>query len=409
MKRIPALTSIIIAMKRYSSVVASFIIMAALGGLYAWSIFVQPLKEEAGVTTGFTQLIFGVIIGILPLAMVLGGRIVINYGPKVAGILSAVLFGAGYIVSFVFRTNPAWLLIGIGLMSGIGTGFGYIAALSTPVKWFPERRGLITGISTSGFGAGAIFLSLFVRTLLLKGLSVYRIFLYIGLLYGTIVFLSSLLLFEPESFKDNVRGSVQKWHFDFIKRRDFWALFLGMFSGSFAGLVVIGNLKPIAAYLDIGDKAALAAISVLSLGNTAGRVLWGYIADIIGVVKSIRLSLFLLGLSVIFLFWAPSGGVFIILSLITGLAFGANFVLYAASTSIIFGTDRLSEIYPFVSFAYGLGGILGPPIGGFSYDFTDSYSAAILISAIVAILGSIIATALLTTRPQEALDNSERV
>ena len=383
-------------MKKYSTVIASFMIMAALGGLYAWSIFVEPLKKGTGVSTGFTQIIFGIIIGILPLAMVFGGRIVLKYGPMLTGFLSALLFGGGYAISGIFKANPLSLLLGIGVMSGVGTGFGYIAALSTPVKWFPQRRGLITGIATSGFGAGAIFLSFFVKHMLKSGFPVHKIFLVIGISYGTFLLVMSFLLLEPENFRGKKKDLRKKWSFDFLKNMGFWALFIGMFAGSFSGLIVVGNLKPLAVNLSIGEEASLLAISVLSIGNTLGRILWGHIGDLIGMIRSIKISLIFLGIVIGSFFVVAGDMLFVFLSFVIGLMFGANFVLYAASTSIIFGTERLSEIYPFVSFAYGLGGLLGPPIGGVAYDLTSSYAPAIVISSSVAIIGGIFASALLT-------------
>ncbi len=394
-------------MKKYSTVIASFMIMAALGGLYAWSIFVEPLKKGTGVSTGFTQIIFGIIIGILPLAMVFGGRIVLKYGPMLTGFLSALLFGGGYAISGIFKATPLSLLVGIGLMSGVGTGFGYIAALSTPVKWFPQRRGLITGIATSGFGAGAIFLSFFVKHMLKSGFPVHKIFLVIGICYGALLLVMSFLLFEPEDFKRK-KSFEKKWRFDFLKNIGFWALFIGMFAGSFSGLIIIGNLKPLAANLSIGEEASLLAISVLSIGNTFGRILWGHIGDLIGMIRSIKISLILLGIVVGSFFVVAGDMLFVFLSFVAGLMFGANFVLYAASTSIIFGTERLSEIYPFVSFAYGLGGLLGPPIGGVAYDLTSSYVPTIVISSSVAVIGGIFASALLTVfyNKNKTLDSS---
>ncbi len=389
--------SIINHMKKYASVFASFFIMSALGGLYAWSIFVEPLKNEVGVSTGFTQLIFGIIIGILPVAMVLGGRMVSARGPKITAFVSALMFGGGYISAGIFKNNPVFLLIGIGLFSGIGTGLGYIAALSTPVKWFPERRGLITGISTSGFGAGAIFLSLFVKGFLKAQFPVFRMFLYIGVVYGVVIMVSSLLLFEPGTFREKRSGRIkERWSLDFFGERIFWGLFLGMFSGSFAGLLIIGNLKPLALYIGIKEVTALISISVLSVGNTLGRILWGHIADLFGMLKSIKTSLLLLSLSVLLLFFLSTSGLFTFMALVVGISFGANFVLYAASVARFFGTERIGEIYPFISFSYGLAGILGPPIGGFTFDLTGSYLWPILIASIVALTGCIISGFLLS-------------
>ncbi len=376
-------------MRKYLIVVSSFLIMATLGGLYAWSIFVPPLKEQIGVSTGFTQIIFGLIIGILPVAMVFGGRLLESKGPMYSGIISGILFGAGYIMAGKSGARPLFLITGIGLMSGIGTGFGYIAALSSPVKWFPQKRGLITGIATSGFGAGAIFLSFIVRELLKTGMPVSRIFMIIGITYGLIIITASLFLNDP---KDTVKSTKSaEWNLDFLKDTKFWALFWGMFSGAFAGLVIIGNLKPLALYFGIDSTSAILAISSLSMGNTAGRILWGYIADRIGIQKSIRLSLIIIAILIPIYAFVKSGLLFVILSLFIGLAFGANFVLYATGASIFFGIERIGEIYPFVSFAYGIAGLTGPPAGGYAYDITGSYIYSLIISSLVAFVGSIAA------------------
>lgn len=371
-------------MKKYFIVISSFLIMSALGGLYAWSIFVPPLKEQIGVSTGFTQLIFGIIIGILPVAMVFGGKLLNKNGPLFTGIISGILFGSGYIIAGKSGAQPLYLIIGIGLISGVGTGFGYITALSTPVKWFPERRGLITGIATSGFGAGAIFLSFIAKELLERNIPIANIFTTIGITYGLVIILSSLLLKNP---KKELPAPPSSLHLDFLKDRSFWALFVGMFSGTFAGLIIIGNLRPIAIYFKVNQTAAILAISSLSIGNTIGRILWGHIADRIGIEKSIRLSLVLLAVLIPLYTIAKTSITFITLSMLVGLAFGANFVIYATAASMFYGIDKISEVYPFISFSYGIGGLTGPSAGGYIFDFTKNYIYSLVIASIIALVG----------------------
>jgi OFA family oxalate/formate antiporter-like MFS transporter len=316
-------------MKKFINLLSSILIMICLGGVYAWSIFVPPLRTEHGLTTAQTQLIFGFTIAIFTITMIFAGRMEKKRGPRLTASIGAILFGSGYLLASLSGGRVILLLIGIGILSGAGIGFGYLSSLVTPTKWFPQYKGLITGLSVAGFGGGAILLSFLVKVFLERGTPVLNIFRILGISYGVIIFLSALVFSVPEEAN---RETVEKpLNINgLVKDIKLWTLFLGMFTGTFAGLLIIGNLKPIGLSYGISEEAATIAISFLAAGNATGRVIWGRFSDILGGRRSTIIALLFLSLST---FMLPLGArydvTFILLSFTIGLSFGANFVLFA--------------------------------------------------------------------------------
>jgi OFA family oxalate/formate antiporter-like MFS transporter len=354
------------------NVLASVLIMCCSGSVYAWSIFVAPLRSAYGLSTAQTQLIFGCIIASFSMTMLFVGRIERKLGAKATAIIGAGLFSAGYLLASFSSGNVILILLGIGVLSGAGMGFGYVTVLTTLVKWFPNRKGLATGIAVAGFGSGAIVLSRIVQPILNGGWPVTDIFRSIGIIYGVIFAVSALLISAPAAAKD---APVEKpvRIVALVKDRRFWVLFYTFFAGSFAGLMFIGNLKPIGLAYGITEESAVLAIVLLSVGNATGRILWGQIYDKIGGKRSVAIALALLAVFTIALLTGTASDIaFLSLCLVIGLCYGANFVLYASDVSGIYGINQLGIIYPVVSLAYGISGIIGPLAGGMLFDTTSN-------------------------------------
>jgi OFA family oxalate/formate antiporter-like MFS transporter len=144
-------------MKKYLVALASFLIMICIGGVYAWSIFVPPLKAEHGLTTAHTQLIFGFTIAMFAIAMIFAGKIEKKHGPKITALIGAALFSMGYLFASFSNGQVLILLIGIGIFSGSGISFGYVCSLATPIKWFPRYKGLITGFQLPALEAALFY------------------------------------------------------------------------------------------------------------------------------------------------------------------------------------------------------------------------------------------------------------
>ncbi len=383
---------------RYAVLAASLLIQVCLGGLYAWSSFVPALRDGYGLSSAQTQVVFGLLIAVFTVAMVPAGRVLPRRGPKLLTLAGGMLFGAGYVLASFSGGTYALLLLGIGVLAGIGTGLGYVCPLATGVRWFPRHKGLVTGLSVAGFGAGAVLLSTLTEVLLARGVDVLAVFRWIGLGYGLVITACSLVMRFPPSSQGPQpapgRSSVAIFRDPF-----FYGLLAGMFSGTFAGLLVIGNLKLLATTVGISPAGAALSISILAAGNATGRIVWGWLADRLGA-HAVWLSLGFLALALAFLSLGAKSTVgFSAASFLVGFGFGACFSVYAAQVAAHFGVEHLGKVYPFVFLGYGVAGVAGPWVGGWLYDTTGDYDAALLVSLVAVVAGLGVAAWLLSGRP----------
>lgn len=369
------------------TIAGSFGIMLSLGGIYAWSIFVPGLIQDYNFTTSQTQIIFGVVIAVFTFTMLFVEKLEKKIGTRKTAMLSGLFYSMGYLISGYSGGQFIWILIGIGFLAGIGTGFGYLVALVAPVRWFPERKGLISGIATGGFGLAAVLLSLFAETLLNSGKSILEVFRIIGIVYGAIIICLSLWMTSPPPVGPFIEGRIR----EYWKKMNFIRLFLGIFAGTFAGLLIIGNLKPIGTEYSINDHILVLGISVFALSNFAGRLGWGFISDYTGSALSILIALGLQSTGIILLGHSqPGPAAYILISALIGFNFGGNFVLFARETSQLFGIGNLGILYPYIFLGYGIAGIIGPVTGGIIYDSLGHYQSATTIAAIISLLGGLL-------------------
>jgi len=384
---------------KYIILLASVLIQTCIGGLYAWSEFVPALTQTHGLSTAQTQLIFGTLIAVFTVSMVVAGRLLNRIGPRWIAAIGGLAFGGGYWIASRSGGHFGLLLLGVGVVTGIGTGFCYVCPLTMCAKWFPERKGLVTGIAVAGFGGGAVLLSQLIELFFSRGMGVLEVFGSIGILYGIVIVIAAL------TFRMPGRTATEGPSIEFgILTRDhyFWGLALAMFAGTFAGLLIIGNLKPLVLSAGLTSSTATIAISAFAIGNAFGRISWGWITDKLGTTV-IPVSLAFLALMVLltWLFISSAPGA-IILSAMLGAGFGACFVVYAAQTASHYGADHLAAVYPLVFLTYGLSGLIGPWMGGWIYDHTQDYSDALALSLAILLVSIPISLGLLrlSRRPQ---------
>lgn len=374
-------------MSKYITVLSSFIIMLCLGGVYAWSIIAPELINNYDLTATQTQLVFGFLIAVFPATMIFAGRMEPRWGSKNLAIISAILFSTGYLIAGYSNGNFLLILLGIGVIGGIGTGFGYLASLTSPVKWFPERKGLMTGIAAAGFGLAATILSFFIEKLLLMGFDVLQIFKLIALIYGSIIFIFAQFIKNKTVVHTHSVANLS----EFIKTSKFYKLFFSIFFGTFAGLLVIGSLKPIGASFSIDNHSLVVAVSFFAIANFAGRISWGLLSDKIGAGLSIFLALGFQALSIYLMATLPmSNHLFLALSAAIGFGFGGNFVLFAKETAHFYGINNLGTVYPYVFLGNSLGGIFGPMLGGALFETFKNYEIAMLVAAAVSLAGALV-------------------
>jgi OFA family oxalate/formate antiporter-like MFS transporter len=389
---------------RWFIVVGALIIQLCLGAIYSWSVFVNPLKDSYNFTTTQTQVIFSVALATFALVMVFAGRWQDKAGPRKVAILGGILLGLGYISARFVNGSFLGLVLSIGVIGGAGIGFGYVCPIAALIKWFPDKRGLITGLAVAGFGAGAwIFAQL--ASYLISEVGLIATFFILGVIFLTAVVLGALTLKNPpKSWKPKSSSSAKKskkaakeinfgWN-QMIRTPQFWMLWLMFTFGAAAGLMVIGNLKPFGVYSGLPAAIAGAAVGVLALFNGAGRIVWGTASDKLGRSRAMMLMFILQGAMMFALMSMGSTALLLAVAAAwIGFNFGGNFALFPSATADYFGTKNVGVNYGLVFTSYGVAGIVGPILGGRVFDITGSYlyafipaGAACMIAAVIALL-----------------------
>lgn len=376
-------------MRKYLTVAASFIIMLCIGSVYAWSIIASELIEQYGFSASQSQIIFGMIIAIFPVTMIFAGQLGDKIQYRYFGYISGILFFTGYFSAGLSQGNFILILSGIGVMAGIATGFGYWVALTSPVQWFPRKKGLITGIAAAGFGLGAVFMTKLSEIILNSGYNVLQLLKIVGITYGLIILILSNFIFQVQNLPGTRKAPVKVSQV--IHSKTFRKLFLGIFLGTFAGLLIIGSLSIIGGQYDITNHILVIGVSLFAVSNFLGRLFWGILSDHTGTSISIFFALLVQSISIILLnLIALSGLSYLILSFFIGFGFGGNFVLFARETAQVFGLKNLGIIYPYVFLGYAIAGITGPICGGFLYDISGEFSSGIILASVMSLAGSLL-------------------
>lgn len=376
-------------MRKFLTVLASFIIMLCIGSVYAWSIIASELIDKYGFSLSQSQLVFGTLIAIFPVTMIFVGRLGKKLKHKFFGWTSGLLFFIGYFLASSSDGNFIIILIGIGVLAGVATGFGYWVALTLPVQWFPEKKGLITGISAAGFGLGAVFMSEISEILLNSGYNLLQLFKIIGVSYGLIIFISSNLISQIQpKYSDSEKLANAK---DFLNSNKFRTLFIGIFLGTFAGLLIIGSLNIIGSQYNISNHNLVLGVALFAIANFTGRLIWGFLSDLLGANLSIFIALLFQSLSIISLNVFPLSDIsYLMIAFFIGFGFGGNFVLFAKETAQVYGVKNIGVIYPYVFIGYAIAGIAGPISSGFLYDLSGSFFYSIILASLMSLVGGLL-------------------
>lgn len=410
---------------RWWVVFGAILMQLCLGAIYAWSAF-TPTLETAGWTKAQTQIVFSVQLLLFAVVMVVAGRFLKRIGTRQLTVLCGIVMGAGYVLAGLFGgTDLTMLVILIGVVGGAGIGIGYVVPIAVGIRWFPDKKGLISGLAVAGFGFGAMGWVKIAGSW--GGLidpadpaTMSQTFIYYGIAFFVLIIVSSIwMVFPPEKKPEKIKAAAQTVIVSedggvrsgkMLKTLQFYLIFLIFIFSAGAGLMSIGVMKqyPVQALLESGEAGRMAAESgqsadmvagaiagtamavFFALANGLGRILWGAFSDRLGRKPSIIIMTITQGLGMILFVWmAGYEWLLYIGAFVIGFNYGGGFALFPSITADTFGAKFVGENYPYVFLAYGVGGVLFPSVGGWLGD-QQMFSHAFIIAGVLCIFGAVL-------------------
>jgi len=382
----------------------------ALGAVYAWSVFRNPLIKAHGWTIPEVTLTFQITILVLGFAAFAGGLWMKKAGPRPVALTAAILYGAGTALAGLAQTLPM-LYLTYGLIAGVGLGFGYIVPVATLIKWFPDKRGMITGIAVAGFGAGALITAP-LATRLIASVGVGHTFEVLGLAYLVIVLACALVMrnppegyappgFQPPAASKSSSGSNFTLS-QALRTWQWYALWLTLFLNANAGIAIISQASPMAQEISrVSVATAAGMVSLISIANGIGRFLWAWLSDAIGR-RNVFVTMFLLQAGLFFLLsQVDSFTLLTVCCSVVLLCYGGGFGTMPAFAADYFGAKDVGSVYGLMLTAWGMAGMFGPTIIAQVRQVTGHYQGAMTILAVVMLVSTVVP---LIVRPPKAVE-----
>ena len=436
-------------MNRWYVVIGAVLIQLCLGAIYAWSVFTPKLTEplEKGGMYGFSATqaawIFSVGLLVFSVVMIISGRMIAKTGPRKLASLGGIVLGIGYILGGFFGHSFFSQLFFIGIIGGAGIGLAYVVPIAVGVKWFPDKKGMVTGLAVAGFGFGA---TIWVKSAdswfgLLNNLNffglggVQSVFLLYGVIFLIAVLLGSIVMIDPpqgyvpegwtppkpvasgavSTLSNSALGMTNFESGEMLKTPQFYMTWFTFLSSAIAGLMVIYCIKLFGidalkvSGMTVADASAAAgtAMALYAIFNGLGRIAWGTVSDKLGRKMSIFLMCLFQG--VIMLLFYKMGNTALMLTIgacIIGFNFGGNFALFPAITADYFGNKNVGLNYGFIFVSYGIAGVIGPQIAGYFKDAAKGggdpsiWVTPFVIAGVACLLGA--AITLISKPPQKA-------
>jgi len=370
-----------------------------------------------GFTKVQTMAIFSAGLAAFAVVMVLAGRLMPKMGPRRLAIAGGIVLGAGYVLAgLVGGKSFVALFVLVGLIGGAGIGLGYVVPIAVGMKWFPDKKGMISGLAVAGFGFGAL---LWIKLAgnwggLIANMGLSATFVIYGAAFFLACLIGSLWMVNPPAGwkpagwtppRAGAGGTPAAGAVDFtsgqmLRTPQFVMILLCFAFGASAGLMSIGLMKlfPMKAMMSGGmDWAKASAVAgtamavFFSLANGIGRIAWGTMSDKLGRKRSIVIMMATQGVIVILFQWMAGTPALLYLgATLIGFNFGGNFALFPSITADTFGTKHIGQNYGWVFLAYGIGGILGPIMGGRLGDM-GNFPLAFTICGVLCLLAAAIA------------------
>jgi OFA family oxalate/formate antiporter-like MFS transporter len=387
--------------KRWGIALAGVLMQIALGAVYAWSVFRTPLVKAFHWSISQVTLTFTICVFVLGFAAFIGGLWLNKSGPRPVALTAGVLYGLGVFLACFSANKLWWLYFSYGIIGGTGLGFGYIVPISVLVKWFPDKRGLITGIAVGGFGAGALVTAPIAQRLIVS-VGVLHTFAYLGIAYLIVVVGAGWFMqnppagYAPAGWTPSATQKSQRAAADYtlgsaLGTWQWWALWLILFLNTTAGISVISQEAPM--FQEIAKVTAVVAagmVGIASIGNAVGRVFWAWVSD--GITR--RWTFVLMYVCQVGLFWVmPNIGqasLLTVLTFIILMCYGGGFGTMPAFAADYFGAKNIGPIYGLMLTAWGFASAFGPLLIAHLRQVGTSFTYGLHVIAVIVLVSIVV-------------------
>jgi len=394
---------------RWSQLVLGVITMMAISSpQYVWTLFTGPLNQKLGTTLTELQWTFSLLIILQTFCSPLQAYLVDKFGPRLLISIGALMAGGGWVLSS-YVDNIWALYFTYGVICGFGTGIIYVGIIGLMVRWFPDRRGLATGLAAAGYGFGAIFTSIPIDSMI-KSAGYAHTLLVWGIIQGAIGIIAAQGLrmpphgWQPTGYAPAAAMQSKRSYTpaQMLQNPIFWLLFLMMSMMSTSGLMVVSNVGPFAKEYNVADVLVL-GIAALPLSLTLSRFtngltrpFFGWVSDHIGREPTMALAFSLECAAILVLFaFIDRPALFVVLTGLVFFGWGEIFSLFPSTLTDTFGPKHAVTNYGFLYIAQGIGSILGGPAAAFVKQTTGSWTAVFIIVAVLDAVTALLAITLL--------------
>jgi MFS transporter, OFA family, oxalate/formate antiporter len=385
--------------------------MAISSPQYVWTLFTGPLNQELGTTLAEIQVTFSLLIVLQTFFSPFQAYLVDRFGPKLLISVGAIMSGGSWMLA-AYADSLTALYLTYGVIGGFGTGIIYVGIIGLVVRWFPDRRGLATGLAAAGYGFGAFFTSFPIDDMI-KSSGYAHTLLVWGAIQAAIGVVAALgLRVPPEGYRpagfnpDTVQLEMQSRRSyspkEMLQSPVFYLLFIMMAMMSTSGLMVVSNVGPfaneykVAQVLVFGMAALPLSLTLSRVTNGLTRPFFGWVSDHIGREATMALAFFLEAIAILVLFaFIDNPAMFVVLTGLVFFGWGEIFSLFPSTLTDTFGVKFAATNYGFLYIAQGVGSIFGGPAAAFLKEQTGSWTTVFVLVACLDALTALLAITLL--------------
>ncbi|MFR4968361.1 OFA family MFS transporter [Lactobacillus kalixensis] len=391
---------------RYIIAFAGIMLHLMIGGVYAWSVFTAPIVKQTGWAETSVSFAFSLAIFFLGMSAAFMGRLVEKFGPTVTGTISSICYGLGvFLTGIAIENQQLWLLyLAYGVIGGLGLGAGYVTPVSTIIRWFPDKRGLATGLAIMGFGFAALLTGPVAQNLM-ANFGVSNTFYILGIFYFIVMLIAAQFIKKPRA-NELPKAVVKKAsHFSLtgqnmtaneaVKTPIFWALWLMFFINITTGIGLVSAASPMAQSMtNMSVSVAALMVGILGLFNGFGCLAWATLSDYLGRPKTYS-AIFILDIVMLIILVLCKTPIIFALALCLLLScYGAGFSVIPAYLGDVFGTRELGAIHGYILTAWAAAGMVGPVLLSYTHQILHNYYVTLIVFIVIDILAFLVSLAL---------------